>query len=59
MKKVTYMERTYLDKYRCIDKPVTRYYIYSWIVGGLTYFKQNQYNTFSVPTEDIISIEND
>lgn len=57
MKKVTYKERIFLDKYKCIDNIKTRYFVYSWVVGGLTYFKQNQFNVFTIANEDIISIE--
>ena len=55
--KVIYKQRRFLDKYRCIDTVAQRYFIYSWVVGALTYFKENEFNTFSVATEDIISIE--
>lgn len=55
--KVTYKERIFLDRYRCIDKTMTRNFVHSWIVGGLTYFKENQFNVFTVATEDIIAIE--
>ena len=55
--KVIYKQRRALDKYRCIDTAVQRYFIYSWVVGGLTYFKENEFNIFSIATEDIISIE--
>ena len=57
MKKVTYNERHFLDKYRCIDKPVTRYFVSSWSQGELTYFKANEFNVFCVETEKIINIE--
>ena len=57
MKKVVYRERIFIDRYSCIDKPITRYYISSWVVGGLTYFKENQFNIFCVATEDILNID--
>lgn len=56
--KVTYNERYYLDKYRCIDKPITRHFITSWAVNDLIYFKANEFNIFSVEKDNIISIEN-
>ena len=57
MKKVTYNERYFIDKYTCIDKPVTRYFVSSWSNGGLTYFKANEFNVFCVDTDMIINIE--
>lgn len=57
MNKVTYKERTYIDRYTCIDTIKTRYFVNSWVVGGLTYFRQNQYNIFSIDTDLIINIE--
>lgn len=56
--KVIYNERCYIDKFRCIDKAITRHFVNSWEVGGLTYFKANEFNIFTVATSDIISIEN-
>ena len=53
---VTYKERIMIDMYRCIDREITRYFDKSWQVGGLTYFKQGQFNIFSVDTDFIISI---
>lgn len=53
---VTYKERKMIDRYSCIDREVTRYFDTSWQVGGLTYFKQGQFNIFSVDTDFIISI---
>lgn len=41
--KVTYTERTFIDKYKCIDRPVTRSFDTCWKVGGLTYFKLGQF----------------
>lgn len=54
--KVIYRERNYIGDYKCIDHARERYFSYSWEVGGLTYFKRGQFETFSIATEDIISI---
>ena len=55
--KVTYKEKTFIDKYRCIDREVTRFFDAKWEVGGLTYFKQGQFTIFTVETNFIISME--
>ncbi len=57
MKKVKYRQRRFIDKYTCTDKIVERHFVYAWVVNGLTYFKKNQFDVFTVATEDIISIE--
>lgn len=54
--KVTYRERHFLDKYRCIDREVTRSFSKSWQVGGLTYFKQGEFTIFTVETDFIVNI---
>lgn len=54
--KVTYRERNFIDKYRCIDRPITRNFNTRWEVGGLIYFKLGQFTIFSIAKEDIISI---
>lgn len=54
--KVTYRERTFLDKYRCIDREVTRNFDTKWNSGGLTYFKHGQFTVFTVETDFIVSI---
>ena len=54
--KVTYRERTFLDKYKCIDREVTRHFDTSWNSGGLTYFKHGQFTVFVVETDFIVSI---
>lgn len=56
MKKVTYRERTMLDKYRAIDREVTRNYSVCWVSGGLTYFKAGEFTVFCIATNDIISL---
>lgn len=53
--KVTFKERNFIDKYRCIDREVTRNFDTSWTAGGLTYFKKG-FNIFTVETDFIVSI---
>ena len=61
MIKITYRERTFIDKYRCIDKERTA-------VGGsmfnpegtsLLYIKVDDYNYLVISKDDIIKIEFD
>ena len=54
--KVIYRERNFIDTYKCIDHTRERNFSYSWEVGGLTYFRRGQFETFSIANEDIISI---
>ena len=57
MKKVTYKERNFLDRFRCIDTLVTKPFDTSWKVGGLTYFKHGQFTIFSIETCMIIEMK--
>lgn len=57
MAKVVYRERTFLDKFRCIDREESRVFHKSWASGGLTYFKRGQFEVFTIATSDIIRIE--
>lgn len=54
--KVTYRERYFFDKYKCIDKEVTRAFDACWRSGGLTYFKHGQFTVFVIETDFIINI---
>lgn len=54
---VTYIERQYLDKYRCIDTERTFRARSSFSQGGLTYFRVNQFEYKVVDTDKIISIK--
>lgn len=54
---VTYKDRIYLDKYRCIDRVKTqRVYSKAFTQGGLTYFKRDQFNYFVIETDNIINV---
>lgn len=54
---VTYKDRIYLDKYRCIDKTKTqRVYSKVFTQGGLTYFKRDPFNYFVIDTDNIINV---
>ena len=60
MLKVTYRERHFLDKYRCIDytrELFARSYFTGGISGELYYFRLNEFNYKTLGIEEIISIE--
>ena len=60
MVKVTYKERHFIGKYKCIDytKELFAYsYFTSGISGELYYFRLNEFNYKSLGIEEIISIE--
>ena len=59
IKKVTFNRREFIDKYTCIDSPITRPFIDYWYSfdESLVYFKQGEYKVFVVDVEDIINIE--
>ena len=60
MLKVTYRERHFLDKYRCIDYTRELFAHSYWqggISGELYYFRLNEFNYKSLAKEEIISIE--
>ena len=52
MKQVVYRERVF----KCIDFDRVRAFDTKWEVGGLTYFKHNQFTIFTIATADIIEI---
>lgn len=54
---VTYRERHFLDKYRCIDRYITKYFDSKWQVNNLIYFKVSEYNIFCIAIEDIVQID--
>lgn len=53
---VTYIERRFIDRFTCIDMERTIKALSTFIQGGLTYIKINQYNYKVVETEFIKSI---
>lgn len=55
--KVTYIERHFLDKYRCIDTERTFNALSSFQQGGLTYFKTDRFNVRVIETHFIKSIQ--
>ena len=60
MLKVTYRERHFINKYRCIDYTKELFahsYFTSGISGDLYYFRLNEFNYKSLNADDIISIE--
>lgn len=57
MVKVTYRERHFLDRFRCIDhKKEFKAWSY-WQSGGLYYFMVDRFNHKVLAIEDTISIE--
>ena len=56
---VTYIDRVFLDKYRCIDTDRTFHAISSFVQGGLTYFKTDRFNYRVVDTDFIKKIRED
>ena len=60
MLKVTYRERHFLDKYRCIDY-TRELFAHSYFVGGISgelyYFRLNEFNYKTLGLDEIISIE--
>ena len=54
---VTYMERTFIDRYTCIDRQRTFTALSFFVQGGLTYFKLDQFNYKVIETDFIISVE--
>ena len=59
MKKVTYRERIFLDKFRAIDTIRTQIFTSYWKPENtsLFYFRVGEYGIFTLSEEDIISIE--
>ena len=57
MVKVTYRERHFIDRFRCIDyKRELKAWDY-WQSGGLYYFKVDRFNYKVIGIEDTINIE--
>ena len=54
---VTYMERTFIDRYTCIDRQRTFTALSFFVQGGLTYFKLDRFNYKVIETDFIISVE--
>ena len=60
MLKITYRERHFIDKYKCIEY-TRELFAYSYFVGGISgelyYFRLNEFNYKTLGLEEIISIE--
>ena len=54
---VTYTERTFIDRYTCIDRERTFTALSSFVRGGLTYFKLDRFNYKVIETDFIISVK--
>ena len=57
MLKVTYRERIFLDRFRCIDYKKELKALNYWQSGDLYYFKLDRFNYKVLGIEDTISIE--
>ena len=57
MLKVTYRERIFLDRFRCIDYKKELKALSYWRSGDLYYFKVDRFNCKVLGIEDTISIE--
>lgn len=60
MLKVTYKERHFINKYRCIDytrELFANSYFTGGISGELYYFRLNEFNYKTLGKDEIISIE--
>lgn len=58
MLKITYIYRRMIDSYKCIDSTETFTARSSFVSGGLTYFRLNEFNYKTVETDFILSVEN-
>ena len=57
MLKVTYRERIFIDKYKCIDYKKELKALSYWQYGNLYYFKVDRFNHKVLAIEDTINIE--
>ena len=55
--KVTYRERNFIDRYKCIDHERTIYVCRHFWNGNLLYAYTDRYNVKAIAKEDIISME--
>ena len=60
MLKVTYKERHFISKYKCIDY-TKELFAHSYFTGGISgelyYFRLNEFNCKTLSKDEIISIE--
>lgn len=54
---ITYRDRHFLDRFRCIDTERKTYLQKIWYVGDLLYGYIDRFNIKCIATEDIIAIE--
>ena len=53
---VKYVDRTIIDRYSCIDTIKTRKFIKYMVYNSMVTFYVNEYETFTVPIENLIDI---
>ena len=57
MLEVTYRERVFIDRFRCIDYKKELKALSYWRSGDLYYFRLNEFNYKTLSKEEIINIE--
>ena len=57
MLKVTYRERVFIDKHKCIEFKKELRALSYWRSGGLYYFKVDRFNYKVLSVEDTINIK--
>lgn len=54
---ITYRKRIFLDRYTCIDKPIsTRVICFAFVQGDLLYYKKDRFNYLVISKNDLLSI---
>ena len=53
---ITYRVRTFIDRFRCIDRENKITLFRTWESGGLLYGYKDRFNVVTIAKEDIISI---
>lgn len=57
MKQVTYRERVFLDRYKCVEFKKRVCLIKTWKSGGLLYGCRDRFNITVIALEDIMAID--
>lgn len=55
--KITYIDRKFIDNFKCIDTIKTIFATPAFTSGNLLYFKKNQFEYFTIAKDFIISID--
>lgn len=54
---ITYRERYFIDRFRCIDRIIKISALSYFVQGSLIYARVDVFNNKVIPKEDIISID--